>query len=55
MTLVPAVLALVGKRAWHLPGWLDRRVPDLEVGGELLIEELERKAETERAPGNVPS
>jgi len=55
MTLVPAVLALVGKRAWHLPAWLDRRVPDLDVEGERLIEELERKAEKEHAPGNVPS
>jgi RND superfamily putative drug exporter len=42
MTLVPAVLALVGDRAWHLPGWLDRRVPDLDVEGEQLVERLER-------------
>jgi RND superfamily putative drug exporter len=44
MTLVPAVLALVGDRAWHLPRWIDRRVPDLDVEGEQLMEELERKS-----------
>jgi len=44
MTLVPAVLAIVGKRAWHLPGWIDRRVPDLDVEGEQLIERLEGQA-----------
>jgi RND superfamily putative drug exporter len=43
MTLVPAVLALVGDRAWHLPRWLDRRVPDRDVEGEQLVEELEKK------------
>ncbi|MEU3948267.1 MMPL family transporter [Streptomyces sp. NPDC029526] len=36
MTLVPAVLALLGRRAWTLPGWLDRLVPDLDVEGERL-------------------
>jgi RND superfamily putative drug exporter len=43
MTLVPAVLALVGDRAWHLPRWIDRRVPDLDVEGEQLMERLERE------------
>jgi RND superfamily putative drug exporter len=43
MTLVPAVLALVGDRAWHLPRWIDRRVPDLDVEGEQLVEQLERE------------
>ncbi|MDN3262806.1 MMPL family transporter [Streptomyces sp. CSDS2] len=36
MTLVPAVLALLGRRAWSLPRWLDRLVPDLDVEGERL-------------------
>ncbi|MFF9103254.1 MMPL family transporter [Streptomyces rubrogriseus] len=34
MTLVPAVLALLGRRAWRLPRWLDRLVPDLDIEGE---------------------
>jgi len=36
MTLVPAVLALVGRSAWWLPRWLDRALPDLDVEGANL-------------------
>ncbi|QFG24195.1 MMPL family transporter [Actinomadura sp. WMMB 499] len=36
MTLVPAVLALFGDRAWWLPGWLGRLLPDLDVEGRRL-------------------
>ncbi|MGW0960818.1 MMPL family transporter [Streptomyces gelaticus] len=36
MALVPAVLTLLGRSAWHLPRWLDRLVPDLDVEGERL-------------------
>ncbi|MDX2935536.1 MMPL family transporter [Streptomyces ipomoeae] len=36
MTLVPAVLALVGKAAWWLPKWLDRLLPNLDTEGERL-------------------
>ncbi|GGR48010.1 RND superfamily putative drug exporter [Nocardioides luteus] len=41
MTLVPAVLALLGDRAWWLPRWLDRRLPVLDVEGEALVHHLE--------------
>ncbi|HWI75422.1 MAG TPA: MMPL family transporter [Baekduia sp.] len=33
MTLVPAVLALLGARAWWLPGWLDRHLPHVDIEG----------------------
>lgn len=36
MALVPAVLALLGKRAWWLPKWLDRLLPHVDVEGEGL-------------------
>ncbi|MEW1721475.1 MMPL family transporter [Streptomyces sp. NPDC093109] len=36
MTIVPAVLALLGKRAWWLPRWLDRVLPNVDVEGEAL-------------------
>ncbi|TCC00472.1 MMPL family transporter [Micromonospora zingiberis] len=36
MTLVPAVMTLLGKRAWALPGWLDRILPDVDVEGDRL-------------------
>jgi RND superfamily putative drug exporter len=33
MTLVPAVLALLGDRAWWLPRWLDRLLPQVDIEG----------------------
>ncbi|MFE2410365.1 MMPL family transporter [Kitasatospora sp. NPDC059408] len=36
MTIVPAVLALLGRRAWWLPKWLDRLIPDIDVEGSKL-------------------
>ena len=32
--LVPAVMVLLGKRAWWLPGWLERIVPRVSIEGE---------------------
>ncbi|MFE4354703.1 MMPL family transporter [Kitasatospora sp. NPDC056800] len=37
MTIVPAVLALLGRRAWWLPRWLDRLIPDVDVEGSKLV------------------
>jgi RND superfamily putative drug exporter len=31
MILLPAVLQLLGRRTWTLPGWLDRHLPDLAI------------------------
>ncbi len=36
MAIVPAVLALLGERAWWLPKWLDRILPNVDVEGEGL-------------------
>ncbi|MEU9073904.1 MMPL family transporter [Kitasatospora sp. NPDC048538] len=36
MTIVPAVLALLGRHAWWLPRWLDRLIPDVDVEGSKL-------------------
>ncbi|GAB2543715.1 MMPL family transporter [Brachybacterium huguangmaarense] len=47
MTLVPAVLALLGHHAWTLPGWLDRRLPHMDVEGEGLVRVLEHQRWTE--------
>ncbi|MFG2732493.1 MMPL family transporter [Streptomyces canus] len=33
MAIVPAVLALLGKKAWWLPKWLDRALPNVEGEG----------------------
>ena len=35
MVLVPALMSILDRRAWWLPAWLDRIIPDLELeGGE---------------------
>ncbi|WP_426362331.1 MMPL family transporter [Streptomyces sp. E-08] len=54
MALVPAVLALLGRRAWRLPRWLDRLVPDLDVEGERLERDQIHSTRTgaEAAPGD---
>ncbi|GHA73951.1 efflux RND transporter permease subunit [Streptomyces anthocyanicus] len=36
MALVPAVLALLGEKAWWLPRWLDRVLPRVDVEGTAL-------------------
>ncbi|WP_328996757.1 MMPL family transporter [Kribbella sp. NBC_01245] len=36
MTLVPAVLSLIGDRAWSFPRWLDRITPKVDIEGETL-------------------
>jgi uncharacterized membrane protein YdfJ with MMPL/SSD domain len=40
MTLVPAVMALLGDRAWKLPRRLERVVPDVDIEGERLVKGL---------------
>jgi len=34
--LLPAVLHLIGRRTWLIPGWLDRRLPRVNVEGTTL-------------------
>jgi RND superfamily putative drug exporter len=36
MTFVPAVLTLLDERAWKLPNWLDRLLPNLDIEGAHL-------------------
>ncbi len=36
MTLVPAVLSLLDRRAWWLPSWLERKLPSVDVEGAAL-------------------
>ncbi|OKK05139.1 hypothetical protein AMK33_23370 [Streptomyces sp. CB02400] len=37
MTLVPAVMTLLGHQAWWLPRFLQRILPDVDVEGEQLM------------------
>lgn len=64
MTLVPAVMKLLGHRAWWLPVWIDRRLPSFDVEGEGLAHQMSLQdwpspdddhlvyAEDLRVPGN---
>jgi RND superfamily putative drug exporter len=40
MTLVPAVMALLGDQAWWMPRWLDRALPHFDIEGEAVEREL---------------
>jgi putative drug exporter of the RND superfamily len=35
MILVPAVMSLLGDRAWWLPRWLDRILPRIDIEGPM--------------------
>ncbi|MET9698140.1 MMPL family transporter [Streptomyces sp. NPDC006529] len=47
MAIVPAVLALLGHKAWWLPRWLDRILPDVDVEGESLRKHLAARSAAE--------
>ncbi|MFG2130918.1 MMPL family transporter [Streptomyces sp. NPDC048751] len=49
MAIVPAVLALLGDKAWWLPKWLDRILPHVDVEGEALS----RRPETQETPADA--
>ena len=51
MTIVPAVMALLGRRAWALPGRLDRILPNVDVEGEKLRHLLEKDPERTEGDG----
>lgn len=36
MTFIPAMMFLLGERAWKIPGWLDKILPSVDVEGENL-------------------
>ncbi len=37
MVLIPGLMYLMGEKAWYLPGWLDRILPNVDVEGERLL------------------
>jgi len=53
MTLVPAVLALTGRSAWWLPGWLQRHLPNLDIEGESLRKHLPEASDPHTAEETV--
>lgn len=53
MTLVPAIMTLLGKHAWYLPKWLGRILPNVDVEGESLREHIEEREWAHRHDGAV--
>ncbi|OEV05252.1 MMPL family transporter [Streptomyces oceani] len=55
MAVVPAVLGLLGEKAWWLPGWLDRILPNVDVEGEKLREQLSQPSgRSDEKPDDQP-
>ncbi|BBY18845.1 MMPL family transporter [Mycolicibacterium litorale] len=50
MTVVPAVMSMLGDRAWWLPRRLARFLPDLDIEGEKLNRRLEREEAGQSVP-----
>lgn len=55
MTIVPAIMALLGRRAWSLPRRLDRLLPNVDVEGEKLRSRLGGVPEPAPEPERVPT
>jgi len=45
MTLVPALLTVLGRHSWTIPRWLDRALPNITI---------EAPSEREPAAGSLP-
>lgn len=43
MTLIPALMTILGERAWWLPGWLARILPDADIEGEAVRRMLSQR------------
>ena len=53
MTLTPAIMTLLGDKAWWLPKWLDKLIPNMDVEGAALVEKIQR--EREEAEKSAPA
>ncbi|OWY61336.1 hypothetical protein B7486_64315 [cyanobacterium TDX16] len=47
MIIVPAVMTVLGDKAWWLPGWLDRILPTIDVEGEGVVHQSEHDREAD--------
>jgi RND superfamily putative drug exporter len=50
LTIVPAVLALLGRAAWWLPRWFGAILPNVDVEGDRLKRHIEASGRTEPQP-----
>ncbi|MEU1276381.1 MMPL family transporter [Streptomyces sp. NPDC005799] len=40
MAFIPATMALAGEKAWWIPRWLDRLLPNLDIEGDMLAQRI---------------
>jgi len=52
MVVAPAVVTLLGDRAWWLPAWLDRLLPNVSLEGrrDIVLDEPEPEPELDIEP-----
>lgn len=50
MLIMPSLMHLAGDKAWWLPRWLDRRLPNLDVEGAALERQHPHVSDRESAP-----
>ncbi|MCS3843691.1 efflux RND transporter permease subunit [Microbacterium sp. AK031] len=48
MTLIPALMAILGERAWEIPAWLEKILPSVDIEGEAV----ERERHLQAWPGD---
>ena len=53
LVIAPAVVTLLGDRAWWLPGWLDKILPNVSLEGH-LVQNLDDKEPAAPEPEKVP-
>jgi RND superfamily putative drug exporter len=53
LVIAPAVVTLLGDRAWWLPGWLDRLLPNVSLEGH-LVESIDDQEEAVIEPEEAP-
>ncbi|MEV7868810.1 MMPL family transporter [Streptomyces sp. NPDC088124] len=54
MTLIPATMALAQEKAWWIPAWLNRLLPDLDVEGDKLAQKIPLPRPTTPSPHAAP-
>jgi putative drug exporter of the RND superfamily len=54
LVIAPAVVTLLGDRAWWLPRWLDRLLPDVSLEGH-LVESIDERAPSEAERVKIPA
>ena len=55
MTLTPAIMTLLGDKAWWMPKWLDKLVPNMDVEGATLTSPLSEGEVENESPKTVRS